>query len=75
MTSTHGQSLTSNSIIALINLCLEAFSKGSAAVKTAAQATVNQTITSFCILLQETNVDREVKNKFVLNCCYKCNTN
>ncbi|KFM57848.1 Brefeldin A-inhibited guanine nucleotide-exchange protein 3, partial [Stegodyphus mimosarum] len=55
MTSTHGQNLTSRSIIMLITLCLEAYSTNIAGVRTAAQATINQTLTSFCIMLQETD--------------------
>ncbi|XP_035228366.1 brefeldin A-inhibited guanine nucleotide-exchange protein 3-like [Stegodyphus dumicola] len=55
MTSTHGQNLTSHSIIMLITLCLEAYGTNTAGVRTAAQATINQTLTSFCIMLQETD--------------------
>lgn len=61
MTSTHGQNLTSSSIITLITVCADAYNGGSAAVKTATQATVNQTLTSFCIMLQETNAGQEVR--------------
>ncbi|KAG8200080.1 hypothetical protein JTE90_001936 [Oedothorax gibbosus] len=57
MTSTHGQSLTSRSIIMLTCLCLEAFSNNAFGVRTAAQATINQTLTSFCAMLQETDVE------------------
>lgn len=60
MTSTHGQSLTTNSVITLITRCFDSYCNGSAAVKTAAQATVNQTLTSFCIMLHETSGGREV---------------
>lgn len=60
MTSTHGQSLTTNSVITLITRCFDSYCNGSAAVKTAAQATVNQTLTSFCIMLHETSGGHEV---------------
>ncbi|XP_054716947.1 brefeldin A-inhibited guanine nucleotide-exchange protein 3-like [Uloborus diversus] len=59
MTCTHGQSLTSTSITMLISICLEAYGNGNTAVRTAAQATVNQTLTSFCVMLQETDAEAE----------------
>lgn len=60
MTSTYGQSLTSRSIIMLTSLCFEAFGNNAFGVRTAAQATVNQTLTSFCVILQETDAEVEV---------------
>lgn len=66
MTSTHGQSLTTNSVITLITRCFDSYCNGSAAVKTAAQATVNQTLTSFCIMLQETSGGHEVSLFIIL---------
>ncbi|XP_055950997.1 brefeldin A-inhibited guanine nucleotide-exchange protein 3-like isoform X2 [Argiope bruennichi] len=59
MTSTYGQSLSSRSIIMLISLCYDAYVNHAQGVKTAAQATINQTLTSFCIMLQETDAGIE----------------
>ncbi|CAL1288840.1 unnamed protein product [Larinioides sclopetarius] len=59
MTSTYGQSLTSRSIIMLISMCYDAYVNHAQGVKTAAQATINQTLTSFCIMLQETDAGVE----------------
>ncbi|GFT42290.1 brefeldin A-inhibited guanine nucleotide-exchange protein 3 [Nephila pilipes] len=59
MTSTHGQSLTSRSIIMLISLCYDAYVNHAQGVRTAAQATINQTLSSFCTMLQETDAGVE----------------
>ncbi|GFX32652.1 brefeldin A-inhibited guanine nucleotide-exchange protein 3 [Trichonephila clavipes] len=59
MTSTHGQNLTSRSIIMLISLCYDAYVNHAQGVRTAAQATINQTLLSFCTMLQETDAGVE----------------
>ncbi|GFR02809.1 brefeldin A-inhibited guanine nucleotide-exchange protein 3, partial [Trichonephila clavata] len=59
MTSTHGQNLTSRSIIMLISLCYDAYVNHAQGVRTAAQATINQTLSSFCAMLQETDAGVE----------------
>ncbi|XP_071040403.1 brefeldin A-inhibited guanine nucleotide-exchange protein 3 [Parasteatoda tepidariorum] len=59
MTTTHGQSLTSRSVIMLISLCSDVYSNNASSVRTAAQVTINQTLTSFCNMLQETDVGLE----------------
>ncbi|GIX96960.1 brefeldin A-inhibited guanine nucleotide-exchange protein 3 [Caerostris darwini] len=73
MSTIHAGSFTSRSIIMMISVCYEAYINHGSGVRTAAQVAINQTLSTFCLYLQETDAgvedqtdDSDEENEFNL---------